>query len=111
MTRFSKDVMALDLEPTAARLAERLRDAVVKRLRRRGIVVAVSGGIDSACVAALAARALGRERVHALLLPERDSAPESTDLGKRLCAALGVSYTVEDIAPILEAAGCYRRRD
>jgi NAD+ synthase len=111
MTRFSKDVMALDLEPTAARLAERLRDAVVKRLRRRGIVVAVSGGIDSACVAALSVRALGRERVHALLLPERDSAPESTALGKKLCAGLGISYTLEDIAPILDAAGCYARRD
>ncbi len=111
MTPFSPAVLDLDLEATAARLSGALRDAVVKRLRRRGLVVAVSGGIDSACVAALAARAMGPGRVHALLLPERDSSPESTALGARLCQALGIEHTVEDIAPILEAAGCYRHRD
>ncbi len=111
MTEFSRAVLDLDLEATAARLAAGLRDAVAKRLRRRGLVVAVSGGIDSACVAALAVRALGRERVHALLLPERDSAPESTRLGAKLCDAFGIERTVQDIAPILAAAGCYRHRN
>jgi NAD+ synthase len=103
--------MDLDLEATAVRLASGLREAVVKRLRRRGLVVAVSGGIDSACVAALGVRALGPERVHALLLPERDSAAESTRLGAKLCDALGIERTVQDIAPILTAAGCYRHRE
>jgi NAD+ synthase len=111
VTGFSRAVMNLDLEATATRLAGALREAVVKRLRRRGLVVAVSGGIDSACVAALGVRALGRERVHALLLPERDSAPESTRLGAKLCDALGVGRTEQDIAPILVAAGCYRERN
>jgi NAD+ synthase len=111
LTRFSKDVLSLDLVTTAERLAAELRQVTVSRLRRRGLVVAVSGGIDSACVAALATRALGPARVHALLLPERDSSPESTPLGEELCAVLGVSRTVHDIAPILEAAGCYRWRD
>jgi NAD+ synthase len=110
MTRFSADVLALDLEATAARLGEGLRDAV-RSLRRRGVVVAVSGGIDSACVAALAARALGPARVHALLLPERDSDPDSARLGTGLCDALGIERTTHDIAPILAAAGCYRARE
>jgi NAD+ synthase len=111
VTTFSRSVLDLDLEATAARLSAGLRDAVAKRLRRRGLVVAVSGGIDSACVAALAVRAMGRERVHALLLPERDSSPESTRLGNELCDALRVERTVEDIAPVLDALGCYRRRE
>ena len=111
MTRFSKDVLSLDLEATAGRLAEELKQVTLSRLRRRGLVVAVSGGIDSACVAALAVRALGKERVHALLLPERDSSPESTAMGEELCARFGMSRTVHDIAPILEATGCYRWRD
>jgi len=111
MTRFSKDVLSLDLEATAGRLAEELKQVTLSRLRRRGLVVAVSGGIDSACVAALAVRALGKERVHALLLPERDSSPESTAMGEELCARFGMSRTVHDIAPILEAAGCYRWRE
>jgi NAD+ synthase len=110
MTGFSEQALAIDAEATAARLGDGLRRAV-QGFRRRGVVVAVSGGIDSACVAALAVRALGPTRVHALLLPERDSSPESTPLGTLLCDALGVARTLHDIAPVLEAVGCYRERD
>jgi NAD+ synthase len=110
MTRFSQGVLDLDLAATADRLAAGFLEAV-KRLGRRGAVVAVSGGIDSACVAALAAKAFGSRRVHAILLPERDSSPESTTLGLELCRTFDLAHTKHDIAPILEAAGCYRERD
>lgn len=110
-TRFTRDVLQLDLEKKTEELAEALERSVVHDLRRRGVVVAVSGGIDSACVAALAVRALGKERVFGLLLPERDSADESTVYGKKLCERLGIAYELHDIAPALEALGCYRRRD
>ncbi len=110
-SEFSKDVLKLDLEQKAAELAEALEHAVLKTLRRRGVVVAVSGGIDSACVAALAMRALGPKRVFGLLLPERDSAGESTAYGRALCEKLGIAYELHDIAPTLEAVGCYARRD
>lgn len=104
-------VLHLDLETTAERLAAGLRHAVSRTLKRRGLVVAISGGIDSACVAALAVRALGPTRVFGLMLPERDSSSESTRLGCALAARLGIDYDVHDIAPTLEAAGCYRARD
>ncbi len=105
------DVLKLDLEATAERLGSRLKTAVLETLRRRGLVVGISGGIDSACVAALAVRALGAKRVFGLLMPERDSQALSTQLGKKLCEKLGIAYELHDIAPILEAAGCYRARD
>jgi NAD+ synthase len=108
---FSKQVLELDLEATAQELSDALREAVLHKLRRRGLVVAVSGGIDSSCVAALAARALGPERVLALLLPEQDSSEESTAYAVRLCRQLGIAFVVQEITPILEAAGCYRLRD
>jgi NAD+ synthase len=111
MTTFSKDVLNLDLEAKAESLCASLKEAVTKKLRRRGVVVAVSGGIDSACVAALAVRALGPKRVFGLLLPERDSSPESTTLGRELCEQLGIEYVTHDIAPMLEGAGCYAARD
>jgi asparagine synthetase B (glutamine-hydrolysing) len=66
---FHRDVMTIDLEERATTLGLRLRDAL-RALKRRGVVVAVSGGIDSACVLALAVRAVGPDHVHALLLPE-----------------------------------------
>ncbi|HET9451489.1 MAG TPA: NAD(+) synthase [Aggregicoccus sp.] len=108
---FSKDVLKLDLEATAHSLSGALREAVLKKLKRRGLVVAVSGGIDSACTAALAVRALGAERVFGVLMPERDSSSLSTQLGRALCEQLGIAYEVRDIAPALEAVGCYAARD
>lgn len=109
--KFSRDVLTLDLATHSAKLADALQEAVVRKLKRRGLVVAVSGGIDSACVAALAVKALGPKRVFGLLLPERDSSPESTTYGRALCEKLGIAYTLKDIAPVLEAAGCYEARD
>ncbi|MCK6575043.1 NAD(+) synthase [Myxococcota bacterium] len=103
--------LELDLEAEADRIAARLREALTRDLRKRGLVVAVSGGIDSSCCAALAVRAVGPERVFALLLPERESSPDSTARGRILCEHLGVESLVTDIAPTLEAIGCYRWRD
>jgi NAD+ synthase len=80
-------------------------------LGRRGVVIAISGGIDSSVCAALAARAFGRPRVLGLLLPERDSSSASARLGRQVAEKVGIDYLVEDIAPTLDAIGCYRRRD
>jgi NAD+ synthase len=111
MTSFSKDVLALDLEAKAEELSQKLNTAVLHTLKRRGLVVAVSGGIDSACVLGLAVRALGPRRVFGLLLPERDSSGESATYGRKLCEKFGVEFQLVDIAPMLEASGCYRIRD
>jgi NAD+ synthase len=74
-------------------------------------VVAMSGGVDSSVCAALAARALGPQRVFGLAMPEADSDPASLTIAEQWAGTLGVTFAVEDITRILEAAGCYRRRD
>ncbi len=108
---FSREVLSIDAAAEAAAIEAAIRKQVLKQLRRHGAVVALSGGIDSSVVAALAAGALGRERVFALLLPEKECSPESLRLGRRVAEALGIAVAVEDITAVLEAAGCYRRRD
>ncbi len=100
------EVLALDLEAEADRIADGLRHAL-RGMRKRGLVVAMSGGIDSSVCAALAVRAVGRDKVFGLLLPERDSSPQSTALGRQLAGHLGIKYEVIDIAPALQAIGCY----
>ena len=99
----------------AARVVERLevaiREIVHRQLHRRGAVLGMSGGIDSTVCAALCVRALGKDRVLGLFLPEEDSATDSLRLGRLAAEALGVDAVVEDITPILRAAGCYERRD
>ncbi len=107
---FSRAVLNLDLERTAA-LIEQAVSRQVGELRRRGIVVGLSGGIDSSVVTSICARALGADRVLVLLMPERVSSPESEQLGRMRAGKLGTPTLVENIAPTLEAAGCYRRQD
>jgi len=107
---FSREVLKIDAEQAAKRIEEAIRTQV-HGFRRRGAVVGVSGGIDSSVVAALCARALGRDKVVALMMPEHHSSPEALTLATELTEGLGVTAIVEDIAPILEGAGCYRRQD
>jgi NAD+ synthase len=105
------DALRLDPERAVAEIVERLPDLVFRRLRRRGALVAVSGGIDSSVAAALCVRAFGPERVVALLLPESESSGDTLELSRLLVEHLGVEALHEDITPVLDAAGCYRRRD
>jgi NAD+ synthase len=113
-TSFTREVLAEgpgDIEKITDYIETAMTRLVGRELKRRGVVVGVSGGIDSSVCAALAVRALGPERVFALLMPEADSDPDSTARGRELCEQLGVEYVLEDIAPALAAMGCYQRRD
>jgi NAD+ synthase len=104
-------VLSIDAEVVAEQIATTLRKHILITLRRKGAVVAVSGGVDSSVCAALCVRAVGQERVFALSLPERDSSSASRDLSKLLVGKLGIRHEVEHLGPILEAAGCYRRQE
>jgi NAD+ synthase len=108
---FSIDALKLDAARAVDQIAAAMRETVSKDLRRKGVVLGLSGGIDSSVVAGLGARALGKDRVMALLMPERESSEESLTLGRLVADHLGIHTLVEDITPMLEGAGCYRRRD
>ena len=105
------DVLRIDPAREAERIANTVRDIVFMQFKRKGAIVAVSGGIDSSVVAALCAQALGKDHVMALFLPEEESSPDSLTLGRLLADSLGISSVLEDITPILQGAGCYSRRD
>ena len=108
---FTADLLKIDCDKETEKIADAIRKVVVKQFKKRGVIVALSGGIDSSVVGALCVRALGKERVLGLLMPEKDSAPETRELGRLISEHLGISTVLEDITPILEAVGCYRRRD
>jgi NAD+ synthase len=105
------EVLVLDWEAEAKFIAERFVEIVTRTLRRRGVVVAVSGGIDSSVCLALAVRAFGREKVLALSLPERESSGASRELAGRLTAHLGVELVTQDLTAALEGLGAYSVRD
>ena len=93
------------------RIVEGLRQGVHRELRKQGAVVGISGGIDSSVVLALCVRAFGPKRVIGLLLPERESSQDSTDLAHKVADHYGVPTVTEDITAALEGVGCYRRRN
>jgi len=107
----TRDVLNIDTKQTADDIAAKLKDTVAGSLKRRGLVVGLSGGIDSSATAGLAVRAFGKDRVIGLLMPETDSADETLGLSQRVADALGIQTVHEDITPILKAARCYERRD
>jgi len=106
---FSSQVLQLDPEREVARICGRMRELMLSRVKRRGVVLGLSGGIDSSVTAALAVAALGAERVLGLEMPERHSAQESERFSGMLAASLGIATVKEDISGILESVGFYRR--
>jgi len=95
---------------TAARLEAGIA-AALRDLGRRGVVVGVSGGVDSGVTAALCARAVGPRNLMCVRMPERDVGDDSSALGAELAEQLGCDSVEEPITDALEGLGCYRRRD
>lgn len=109
--RFHRDILKLDAAYEVERIERQLQHIVFDVLKRRGGVLGVSGGVDSAVVLALAVRALGADKVVALLLPEMESSPDSARLAREVCRQFGVTPVVEDVTGALLGFGAYRRRD
>ena len=108
---FTMDSIYLDANAETERLVAALKDTVAFKLKKRGAIVGVSGGIDSSIVLALCAKTFGPEKVLAIMMPERDSSPESKELATVLCEKFKVPYILEDITDAVNGFGCYRRRD
>ncbi len=107
---FSKDVLKLDCAAEVAKISGIMQE-YAQKCRKRGVVVALSGGIDSSVTAALSVVALGSERVFGLHMPERDSSGETLGLSQSISTHFGFASIVEELTPILESVGCYARRD
>ena len=108
----SKEALRLqNPEQEVDRITSGIRRILKEQFKRRGLVVGLSGGIDSSVTTGLAVRALGPERVQALLMPERHSSDDTLRLSRQVADTFGVPYLHEDISPILEAVGFYRRYD
>jgi NAD+ synthase len=104
-------VLTLDCAAESDRIAKRFTGIVGTDLRRRGVIIALSGGVDSSVCAALAVKAFGAAKVYGLMLPERDSSSTSLTRATLVAEQFGIEYSVVDIAPTLDALGCYRWRD
>jgi NAD+ synthase len=99
--------LQIDCDKETGRIVSFIFDFVSRNFYD-GVVLGLSGGIDSALAAALCAKALSPAKVKALVLPERDSSPESEDDAKLCAEQIGIEYRVENLSEALESLGCYR---
>ncbi|USJ26538.1 NAD(+) synthase [Ensifer adhaerens] len=107
---FSAEALTIDHAAETDRIVSALRGQL-RSMKKRGLVLGLSGGIDSSVSVALAVRAVGAKNVFCLFMPENDSDPESLRFGRLVAETFGVEAIVEDIGPTLKAMGCYERRD
>lgn len=106
---FHRDILNIDPATEVNRITTAIKRQVYQELKKYGAVIAVSGGIDSSITLALTVRALGKENVVALSLPERHSSGQSRLLGKTICSHLDVEMITRNISPVLEAFGVYSK--
>jgi len=108
---FRKDSINIDPVKVTEDITSKLKENVTKKLKKRGAVVGISGGIDSSVVLALCAKTFGPERVLGIMMPENDSNPDSLELAKKLSAKFNTKYVVENMTEAVAGFGCYKRRD
>lgn len=101
------DAIQVPVEAEVSRISEWIKHNVIHEFKRRGGVVGVSGGIDSAVVLGLCARIFGSANVVALFMPEKDSSPDSQVLAAEVAERFGVKMVVDEISSALTALGCY----
>jgi NAD+ synthase len=107
---FSKDILKIDSTAEAERIVDFIKGQI-QTMHRKGVVIGLSGGVDSALSAALSVRAVGKEHVLALLLPDKESSPQSAAFATKQAQMLGIETITVDITPVLEAFGTYEKRD
>tara|TARA_B100000949_G_C14210019_1_gene419850 strand:+ start:133 stop:1122 length:990 start_codon:yes stop_codon:yes gene_type:complete len=109
---YTKDILQIkDIENVVKSLQDFIRAQTFENYRKHGAVIGISGGIDSAVAAKLCCDAIGKENVFGVILPERESNPQSKVLAEKLCMQLGIDWIVEDISTILESSNVYRTRE
>ena len=106
-----KKEMLGNVEELKANLPRFMKETVVEQFKRDGIVIGVSGGVDSALIATLSVEALGPDHVYGLILPEKESSPQSRELAMKLCRKLKIPFSEVPITPMLESFGIYTQKE
>lgn len=102
--------LSSELSIASELLAQKLVDFVreqVSNFQREGVVFGLSGGIDSAVICALSAEAVGSEKCLGLIIPERDSEPQSAEDAQLVADTFGVETRVVDLTALIQVFGAY----
>jgi len=109
--QFNLDVLKINSAEETKRVTQFVTEQVAKVFRRKGVVVGISGGIDSAVMVSLAVQAVGKDKVVGLILPERESNPVSSQYAIMQAEALGIEFREIDITSTVDSVVPYSKRD
>lgn len=102
----NQNPLTLDPEVTARAITNFIQDQFVKS-KREAVLIGLSGGLDSAVVAYLCVKSLGKDFVRLLNMPERDSKGIHQKDARLIARELGVQLEVRDLTAVLKALGVY----
>jgi NAD+ synthase len=99
--------MENDFQKISSQIEQFIKNSV-ERFNKRGVIIGLSGGIDSTVVAYLSSKALGSDKVFGLIMPEKESSSLNIKDAREVANILKIKYKEIDLTPLLEEIGIYK---
>lgn len=110
--QFHENILNIqNIDSVETELQNFIKNQIFEKFKRKGAVIGISGGIDSALTCTLCTKAIGKENVLGVLMPEKDSNPKSTIYARNLCEKLGIKFVTIDITNVLDSFKVYSTRE
>ena len=111
MTEISELIKIENIETAINEVTKFIKNEVFEIYQKKGVVIGLSGGIDSAITAALCTKSIGSEKILGLILPEKESDVNSKNLALQIAEKYNIDTKTIDITNILESFGVYENKE
>ena len=111
MTEISELIKIENIETAINEVTKFIKNEVFEIYQKKGLVIGLSGGIDSAITAALCSKSIGSEKILGLILPEKESDANSKNLALQIAEKYNIHTETIDITNILESFGVYENKE